>query len=243
MSGHSKWANIKNKKGRQDSLRGKIFTKIGKEIAVAVKENGVNPESNTRLRDAIAKAKASNMPSDNVNRAIKKAAGEVGSVNYEEIVYEGYGPSGIAVIVNALTDNRNRTASEVRHAFDKFSGNLGTTGCVSFMFEKKGLIVVENTDEIDEDELMMNSLDAGAEDFSPEGDVFEIITAPEEFSNVREKLESTGINFISAEISMIPSTTTKIEGDDVVKFLKMLDKFDNDEDVQNYWHNAEFDEE
>lgn len=243
MSGHSKWANIKNKKGKQDALRGKIFTKIGKEIAVAVKEGGSSPDSNTRLRDAVAKAKANNMPSDNITRAIKKAAGELGNVNYEEIVYEGYGPGGTAVIVNALTDNRNRTASEVRHAFDKFGGNLGTTGCVSFMFEKKGLIVVEKSDDIDEDELMMESVDIGAEDFSVEDDVYEILTAPEDFSSVREGLEAKGINFISAEISMIPSTTTKIEGDDLVKFLKMIDKFDDDEDVQNYWHNAEFDEE
>ncbi|MEG2539933.1 MAG: YebC/PmpR family DNA-binding transcriptional regulator, partial [Clostridium sp.] len=164
-------------------------------------------------------------------------------VNYEEIVYEGYGPAGIAVIVSALTDNRNRTASEVRHAFDKFGGNLGTTGCVSFMFEKKGLIIVEATDEIDEDELMMTALDAGAEDFSNEGEVFEIITEPGDFSQVREKLEAAGISFLSAEISMLPSTTTKIEGDDLVKFFKMIDKLDNDEDVQGYWHNAEFDEE
>lgn len=243
MSGHSKWANIKNKKGKQDALRGKIFTKIGKEIAVAVKEGGSSLDGNTRLRDAVAKAKANNMPSDNITRAIKKAAGELGSVNYESIVYEGYGPGGTAVIVEALTDNRNRTASEVRHAFDKFGGNLGTTGCVSFMFERKGLIVVEKSDDIDEDVLMMDSLDIGAEDFSSEEDVYEIITSPEDFSSVREGLESKGINFISAEISMLPSTTTKIEGDDVVKFLKMLDKFDNDEDVQGYWHNADFDEE
>ncbi|MEG1416569.1 MAG: YebC/PmpR family DNA-binding transcriptional regulator [Clostridium sp.] len=234
---------MKNKKGKQDAIRGKIFTKIGKEIAVAVKEGGSNPDSNTRLRDAIAKGKANNMPSDNIARAIKKAAGEAGSVNYEEIVYEGYGPAGIAVIVSALTDNRNRTASEVRHAFDKFGGNLGTTGCVSFMFEKKGLIIVEATDEIDEDELMMTALDAGAEDFSNEGEVFEIITEPGDFSQVREKLEAAGISFLSAEISMLPSTTTKIEGDDLVKFFKMIDKLDNDEDVQGYWHNAEFDEE
>ena len=243
MAGHSKWANIKNRKGKQDAIRGKIFTKIGKEIAVAVKEGGANPEANTRLRDAIAKGKANNMPIDNINRAIKKASGELGSVNYEEIVYEGYGPAGIAVIVTALTDNRNRTASEVRHAFDKFGGNLGTTGCVSFMFEKKGLIVIEKSDDIDEDELMMESIDIGAEDFSAEEDVYEITTAPEDFSSVREGLEAKGLSFVSAEISMIPSTTTKIEGDDLTKFLKMLDKFDDDEDVQNYWHNAEFDEE
>lgn len=243
MSGHSKWANIKNKKGKQDALRGKIFTKIGKEIAVAVKEGGSNLDANSRLRDAVAKAKANNMPSDNITRAIKKAAGELGAVNYETITYEGYGPGGTAVIVEALTDNRNRTASEVRHAFDKFGGNLGTTGCVSFMFEKKGLIVVEKSDDIDEDELMMDTLDLGAEDFSSEEDVYEIITAPEDFSSIREGLEAKGISFISAEISMIPSTTTEIQGSDVTKFLKMIDKFDEDEDVQSYWHNAEFEEE
>lgn len=243
MSGHSKWANIKNKKGKQDAIRGKIFTKIGKEIAVAVKEGGSNPDANTRLRDAVAKAKANNMPSDNIARAIKKAAGELGSVNYEEIVYEGYGPAGVAVIVSALTDNRNRTASEVRHAFDKFGGNLGTTGCVSFMFEKKGLIIIEKSDNIDEDELMMEALDAGAEDFSVEDEIYEVTTAPEDFSVVREALEAKGLEFASAEVSMIPSTTTKIEGDDVTKFLKLIDKLDDDEDVQDYWHNAEFDEE
>lgn len=243
MSGHSKWANIKNKKGKQDALRGKIFTKIGKEIAVAVKEGGSNLEANSRLRDAVAKAKANNMPSDNISRAIKKAAGELGAVNYENITYEGYGPGGTAVIVEALTDNRNRTASEVRHAFDKFGGNLGTTGCVSFMFERKGLIVIEKSDEIDEDELMMEALDLGAEDFSSEEEVYEIITLPENFSKVREGLEEKGMKFLSAELSMIPSTTTEIQGDDVTKFIKMLDKFDDDEDVQSYWHNAEFEEE
>ena len=240
MSGHSKWANIKHKKGRQDAIRGKVFTKIGKEIAVAVKEGGANPESNSRLRDAIAKA--NNMPSDNVQRAIKKAAGELGSVNYEDIMYEGYGPSGVAVIVQALTDNRNRTAGEVRHLFDKYGGNMGTTGCVSFMFDKKGLLVVEKDDSIDEDDLMMMALDAGAEDFASEEDYYEITTAPEDFSTVREALEGNGVEFVSAEVTMIPSTTANIDGDAAVKFEKLINLLEDDDDVQDVWHNAEFPE-
>jgi YebC/PmpR family DNA-binding regulatory protein len=242
MSGHSKWANIKHKKGRQDAIRGKVFTKIGKEIAVAVKEGGANPESNSRLRDAIAKAKANNMPSDNVQRAIKKAAGELGSVNYEDIMYEGYGPSGVAVIVQALTDNRNRTAGEVRHLFDKYGGNMGTTGCVSFMFDKKGLLVVEKVDSIDEDDLMMMALDAGAEDFASEEDYYEITTSPEDFSTVREALEGNGVEFVSAEVTMIPSTTANIDGDAAVKFEKLINLLEDDDDVQDVWHNAEFPE-
>ena len=242
MSGHSKWANIKNRKGKQDALRGKIFTKIGKEIAVAVKEGGSNPEANSRLRDVIAKAKANNMPTDNIQRAIKKAAGELGTVNYEDITYEGYGPSGVAVIVQALTDNRNRTAGEMRHLFDKYGGNMGTSGCVSFMFEKKGLLVVEKNDSIDEDELMMMALDAGAEDLSSEDDVYEITTSPEDFSAVRETLEGNGIEFISAEISMIPSTTSQLDSASAERFEKLLEKFDENDDVQNVWHNAEFPE-
>jgi YebC/PmpR family DNA-binding regulatory protein len=242
MSGHSKWANIKHKKGRQDALRGKIFTKIGKEIAVIVKEGGANPEANSRLRDVIAKAKANNMPSDNIQRAIKKASGEMGSVTYESITYEGYGPSGVAVIVEALTDNRNRTAGEVRHLFDKYGGNMGTSGCVSFMFEKKGLIVVEKDDEIDEDELMMMALDAGAEDFASEDEVYEITTSPEDFSTVREALEGNGLEFASAEVTMIPSTTANIDGDAAVKFEKLIERLEDDDDIQNVYHNAEFPE-
>ncbi|CDF58344.1 YebC/PmpR family DNA-binding transcriptional regulator [Thermobrachium celere] len=242
MAGHSKWANIKHRKGKQDALRAKIFTKLGKEIAVAVKEGGPNPDANSRLRDAIAKAKANNMPMDNIERAIKKASGELSSVNYEEIVYEGYGPSGVAVIVQALTDNRNRTASEVRHTFEKYGGNLGTTGCVSFLFEKKGVLVVEKKDELNEDELMMMALDAGAEDFSAEEDVYEIITSPEDFSTVREALEKNGIEFVSAEVSMVPTTYASISGEAAEKFEKMLDKLEENDDVQNVWHNAEFPE-
>lgn len=242
MAGHSKWANIKHRKGKQDALKAKIFTKLGKEIAVAVKEGGANPDANSRLRDAIAKAKANNMPVDNIERAIKKASGELGAVNYEDIVYEGYGPNGVAVIVQALTDNRNRTASEVRHTFEKFGGNLGTTGCVSFLFEKKGVLVVEKSDDIDEDEIMMMALDAGAEDFSSEEEVYEIITSPEDFSAVRETLESNGIQFVSAEVSMVPNTYASISGEAAEKFEKMLDRLEENDDVQNVWHNAEFPE-
>lgn len=242
MSGHSKWHNIQAKKGKADAARGKVFTKIGREIAVAVKEGGSNPDANSRLRDAVAKAKANNMPMDNITRAIKKAAGELGNVNYEEIIYEGYGNDGVAVIVEALTDNRNRTASDVRHAFEKRGGNLGTTGCVSFMFEKKGLLVVEKSDSIDEDELMMLALDAGAEDFSSEDDVYEITTLPEDFSTVREEIEKSGIEFASAEISMIPNMYTNLDAGGAERFEKLLDMLEDNDDVQNVWHNAEFPE-
>lgn len=242
MSGHSKWANIKNRKGKQDAVRGKIFTKIGKEISVAVKEGGSSPESNTRLRDAIAKAKSNNMPADNIKRAIQRASGELGNVTYEEIVYEGYGASGVAVIVETLTDNKNRTAGDVRHLFDKYGGNMGTSGCVSFMFDKKGLLVVEKQDSIDEDELMMMALDAGAEDFSSEEGVYEITTVPSDFSAVREALENNGIEFLQAEVSMIPSTTTAVDGDVASKVQKLIDMLEDNDDVQNVWHNAEFPE-
>lgn len=242
MSGHSKWANIKRKKGKADAARGKVFTKIGKEIAVACKEGGANPEANSRLRDAIAKAKANNMPADTIQRAIKKGAGEMEGVNYEEIIYEGYGPAGVAVIVEALTENKNRTAGDVRHTFDKYGGNMGTTGCVSFMFEKKGLIVIERTDSMDEDEMMMMALDAGAEDFSSDEDTFEITTTLEDFSTVRETLENNGIEFASAELSMIPSTTVALDNDVATRFEKLIDMLDDNDDVQNVWHNAEFPE-
>lgn len=242
MAGHSKWANIKHRKGKQDALRGKLFTKIGKEIQVAVKEGGPNPEANARLRDVIAKAKANNMPMDNIQRAIKRATGELKDVNYEEIIYEGYGPNGVAVIVQALTENRNRTAGDVRHIFEKFGGNLGATGCVSFLFEKKGLIIVEKEEGIDEDSLMMMALDAGAEDFSSEEDAFEITTAPEDFSKVREALENNGIKLASAEVSMIPSTYVALDGEAAEKFEKLLDRLEENDDVQNVWHNAEFPE-
>ncbi len=240
MSGHSKWHNIQAKKGKADSKRGKIFTKIGKEIALAVKNGGPSQEVNSKLRDIIAKAKASNMPQDTITRAIKKGSGDMDSVNYEEIVYEGYGPSGIAVIVNVLTDNKNRSAGNVRHAFTKHGGNMGSTGCVSFMFQQKGEMVVEKNDDLNEDELMMMALEAGAEDFSAEDEVFIITTSPDDFSAVREALEANGLEFLEADVKMIPDTYTAIDEDTAVKFQKMLDVLEDDDDVQDVYHNAEF---
>ncbi len=239
MSGHSKWANIKNKKEKTDSQRGKIFTKIGREIAIAVKEGGSDPANNSKLRDVIAKAKANNMPNDNITRSIKKAAGELGSVNYEEITYEGYGPGGTAIIVEVVTDNRNRTAAEIRHIFDKSGGSMGASGCVSWMFDKKGLMVVERSASIDEDELMMEALDAGAEDFNALDDVYEIYTSPADFSAVREALEGK-YSFISAEIGMFPQNTVDATNDAelVEKIEKMLERFDDDDDVQEVYHNV-----
>lgn len=244
MSGHSKWANIKNKKEKTDSQRGKIFTKIGREIAIAVKEGGSDPANNSKLRDVIAKAKANNMPNDNITRSIKKAAGELGSVNYEEITYEGYGPGGTAIIVEVVTDNRNRTAAEIRHIFDKSGGSMGASGCVSWMFDKKGLMVVERSASIDEDELMMEALDAGAEDFNALDDVYEIYTSPADFSAVREALEGK-YSFISAEIGMFPQNTVDATNDPelVEKIVKMLDRFDDDDDVQEVYHNVTLPEE
>ena len=242
MSGHSKWHNIQAKKGKMDAKRGKIFTKIGKEIAVAVKEGGANLDGNSRLKDAVAKAKAANMPNDNIQRAIKKAAGEGDSVNYESIVYEGYGPSGVAVMVEVLTDNKNRSAGNVRSAFTKGGGNMGTQGCVGFMFQEKGELVIEKEDR-DEDEMMMLALDAGAEDFNAdEEEVFVVTTAPEDFGTVREALEAEGIEFLEAAVKMIPDTYTAINEDDAKKFQKMLDLLDDDDDVQEVYHNAEFPE-
>ena len=238
MSGHSKWNNIKQKKEKADGAKAKVFTKIGRELAVAVKEGGsADPAANSRLRDCIAKAKAANVPNDNIERIIKKAAGEGNANSFEDVTYEGYGPSGVAVIVEALTDNRNRTAADVRHAFDKFGGNLGTTGCVSFMFNKKGVIVVER-EGLDEDTVMSDALEAGASDFAADGDVFEISTDPADFSGVREDLESKGYTFVSAEVEMVPDTYTKIEDPEVViKMQKMLDLLEDNDDVQNVWHN------
>ncbi|MPQ43023.1 YebC/PmpR family DNA-binding transcriptional regulator [Clostridium tarantellae] len=241
MSGHSKWHNIQAKKGKMDAKRGKIFTKIGKEIAVAVKEGGANLDGNAKLRDVIAKAKASNMPNDNIQRAIKKAAGEGAAVNYETIVYEGYGPSGVAVIVETLTDNKNRSAGNVRSAFTKGGGNMGTSGCVSFMFQEKGEIIIEKG-ELDEEEVMMMALDAGAEDFAAEDEVFIITTAPEDFGTVREALEGNGMEFLEAGVKMIPDTYTSIDEEAAKKFQKMLDLLEDDDDVQEVYHNAEFPE-
>ena len=242
MSGHSKWHNIQNKKGKADAKRGKIFTKIGRELMIAVKNGGTDPDNNPKLRDAIAKAKAANMPNDTVQRSIKKASGEIDSVNYERIVYEGYGPSGVAVIVDTLTDNKNRSAGNVRSAFTKGGGNMGTTGCVGFMFQEKGEIVIEKG-ELDEEELMMMALDAGAEDFnSDEEEVFIITTSPEDFGTVREALEAEGLEFLEAGVKMIPDTYTEIDEEAAKKFQKMLDLLEDDDDVQEVYHNAEFPE-
>lgn len=245
MSGHSKWANIQNKKNKTDAARGKIFTKIGREIAIAVKEGGGDPANNSKLRDVIAKAKANNMPNDNINRSIKKAMGESGNVNYEEITYEGYGPGGTAVIVEVVTDNRNRAAAEIRHIFDKSGGSMGATGCVAWMFDKKGVLVVERSASIDEDELMMLALEAGAEDFVPMDDAFEVYTSPADFSAVREALEAAGHAFLSAEVSMLPQNTVDATGDSdlVDKLERMLERFDDNDDVQEVYHNAALPEE
>ncbi|MBQ3663583.1 MAG: YebC/PmpR family DNA-binding transcriptional regulator [Clostridia bacterium] len=240
MSGHSKWANIKNKKEKTDAQRGKVFTKIGREIAIAVKEGGgPDPVNNSKLRDVIAKAKAANMPNDNINRSIKKAAGEGSSVNYEEITYEGYGPGNMAVIVQVLTDNRNRIAAEMRHIFDKSGGNLGASGCVGWMFDKKGLIVIERGAMMDEDEVMMAALDAGAEDFVTQDDAFEVYTSPSDFSAVREALENAGYSFFSAEVQMIPQNTVNISDKETAeKVERFLDNLDDNDDVQEVFHNA-----
>ena len=244
MSGHSKWHNIQAKKGKADAQRGAVFTKIGREIAIAVREGGANPESNGKLRDIIAKAKANNMPNDNIQRSIKKASGELSNVVYEEITYEGYAPGGVAVIVDCISDNRNRTASDVRHCFAKYGGNLGTTGSVGFMFDERGVLVVEKTPGSDEDEMMMTALDAGAEDMNVEEDVYEILTAPNDFSAVREKLEQQGLTFLSAEVQKIPQNTVAVtDPDTILKIQKMLDLLEENDDVQNVFHNADLPEE
>ena len=240
MSGHSKWHNIQAKKGKADAQRGAVFTKIGREIAIAVREGGANPESNGKLRDVIAKAKANNMPNDNIQRSIKKASGELSNVVYEEITYEGYAPGGVAVIVDTISDNRNRTASDIRHCFAKYGGNLGTTGSVGFMFDTRGVLVVERVPGMDEDELMMMALDAGAEDVRPDEDVVEILTDPNEFSKVREALEQQGLTFLSAEVQKIPQNTVEVPDPDTQeKIRKMLDLLEESDDVQNVYHNAE----
>ena len=241
MSGHSKFANIKHKKEKNDAAKGKIFTIIGRELAVAVKVGGSDPANNSRLRDVIAKAKANNMPNDTIDRGIKKAAGELGSVNYEFVTYEGYGPGGIAIIVDALTDNKNRTASNVRNAFTKGSGSIGTQGCVSYMFDQKGQIIIDREEcEMDPDELMMLALDAGAEDFSEEEDSFEILTSPDDFSDVRQKLEEEGIPMASAEVTMIPQNYVALTDETALKQLnRTLDMLDEDDDVQAVYTNLE----
>ena len=240
MSGHSKWHNIQAKKGKADAARGAVFTKIGREIAIAVRDGGANPESNGKLRDVIAKAKANNMPNDNIQRSIKKASGELSNVVYEQITYEGYAPGGVAIIVDTITDNRNRTASDVRHCFAKNGGNLGTTGSVSFMFDEKGEIVVERTPGSDEDEMTMMALDAGAEDLQAEEDAFVILTAPNDFHNVRETLEGQGLEFLSAEVKKIPQNTVAVTDPDQIKQVRnLLDMLEENDDVQSVYHNAD----
>lgn len=241
MSGHSKFANIKHKKEKNDAAKGKIFTIIGREIAIAVKEGGADPANNSKLRDVIAKAKANNMPNDTIERGIKKAAGDGDSVNYVQVTYEGYGPSGTAIIVDALTDNKNRTAANVRNAFTKGQGNIGTQGCVSYLFDQKGQIIIAKEDcDMDADDLMMMALDAGAEDFSEEEDSFEVITAPDDFSVVREALEAENIPMASAEVTMIPQTYVSLTDEkDITNIQRILDLLDEDDDVQEVYHNWE----
>ena len=239
MSGHSKFANIKHKKEKNDAAKGKIFTIIGREIAVAVKEGGPDPENNSKLRDCIAKAKANNMPNDTIDRGIKKAAGAANAVNNEHVTYEGYGPSGIAIIVEALTDNKNRTAANVRSAFTKGNGSIGTPGCVSYSFDEKGQIIIDKEEcDMDADDLMMLALDAGAEDFSEEEDSYEILTAPDDFSAVRETLEKEGVPMAEAEVRMIPQNYVTLTDETAIKNLqRTLDLLDEDDDVQNVFHN------
>ncbi len=239
MSGHSKFANIKHKKEKNDAAKGKIFTRIGRELAVAVKEGGADPANNSKLRDVIAKAKANNMPNDTIDRSIKKAAGDGGDVNYVVATYEGYGPNGTAIIVETLTDNKNRTAANVRNAFTKGQGNIGTQGCVSFMFDKKGQIIIDKEEcETEFDDLMMLALDAGAEDISEEEDSYEIITDPADFSAVREYLEKEGIPMAQAEVTMIPQTWTTLTSEEDIKNMnRILDLLDEEDDVQNVYHN------
>lgn len=239
MSGHSKFANIKHKKEKNDAAKGKIFTIIGREIAVAVKDGGPDPANNFKLAQVIAKAKANNMPNDTIERGIKKAAGDAGNVNYEYVTYEGYGPNGIAIIVDALTDNKNRTAANVRSAFTKGQGNVGTPGCVSFMFDKKGQIIIDKEEyEADADELMMQVLDAGAEDFSEEEDSYEVLTDPDSFEQVRAELEKAGIPMLSAEVTMIPQNYVELTDETAIKNLqRTLDLLEDDDDVQAVYHN------
>lgn len=236
MSGHSKWSTIKRKKGANDAQRAKIFTKIAREIIVAVKAGGPDPDNNSSLKDAIAKGRAANMPNDNISRTIKKAAGSTDGDSYENITYEGYGPNGVAVIVETLTDNRNRTAADIRHFFDKFGGNMGQTGCVGFMFDKKGVIVIEN-DGIDEDEITMAALEAGAEDIEVNEDYYEITTTPEDFHDVRDALEAS-YALMSAEVSMVPQTTVTLTDEKQIQQMsRMLENMEDDDDVQNVYHN------
>lgn len=237
MAGHNKWSTIKNKKGKEDAKRGKVFTKLARMIIVAAREGGIDPEYNSSLKTAIEKAKAENMPNDNIERALKKAAGDADSDNFEEVIYEGYGPEGTAVLVSCLTDNRNRTAADVRHAFDKYGGNLGQTGSVSYMFERKGLLVLDG-EKLDEEEFMMEALEAGAEDFTSEDGIFEVVTATDDFSSVRDTLSTAGHEFLKAELYYLPSNYNDINSEENIKNMeKMIDALEDNDDVQDVYHN------
>ena len=240
MSGHSKWHNIQAKKGKTDAARGKIFTKLGRELLMAVKAGGPDPAGNSKLKDVISKCKANNMPNDTINNAIKKAAGAGNNENYEEITYEGYGPNGVAIIVNASTDNKNRTAADVRHVFDKFGGNLGTSGCVSYMFEKKGVIVIEKAEcKLVEDDLMMLALENGAENMEVDEEVYEITSKPEDFSTLSQALEENGISFLEADVKMVPNNYVQLDENGVRKMELILEKLDELDDVIDVYHNWE----
>ena len=240
MSGHSKWHNIAAKKGKADAARGKIFTKLGRELLMAVKQGGPDPAGNSKLKDVIAKCKAANMPNDTINNAIKKAAGAGNTENYEEVTYEGYGPNGVAVIVQANTDNRNRTAADIRHAFDRCGGNLGTTGCVSYLFSNKGVMVIDKAEcKMSEDDLMLLAVENGAKDFQTEEEVYEITTAPENYSELREKLEAEGIEFLEAGVQMVPSTYIALDEKGAERMQRLLDMLDELDDVAEVYHNWE----
>ena len=240
MSGHSKWHNIQAKKGKADAARGKIFTKLGREILLAVKQGGPDPAGNSKLKDVIAKCKANNMPNDTIQNAIKKASGEGSNKTYEEITYEGYGPCGVAIIVEASTDNKNRTAADVRHLFDKAGGNLGTTGCVSYMFNKKGVLVIDKTKtSMSEDDLMMLALDNGAEDFTSDDECYEVVTDPSDFSSVREALENQGLEFEEAEVQMVPTTTVPLDEEGEERVQRLIDSLEDLDDVMNVYTNVE----
>lgn len=240
MSGHSKWHNIQAKKGKMDAQRGKIFTKLGRELLIAVKEGGPEPSTNAKLRDVIAKCKANNMPNDTIDRSIKKASGDNDNVKYEEIVYEGYGPNGVAIIINASTDNKNRTAAEVRHIFDKSGGNLGTTGCVSYLFNRKGILVIDKQEtDKSEDDLMLLAIDNGAEDFESQEECYQITTEPEDFSSVREALEKEGLTFIEAEVQMIPTTYVALDEKASARMETLVEKLEDLDDVLEVYHNWE----
>lgn len=244
MAGHSKWANIQHRKNRQDAKRGQVFTKLGRAISVAAKEGGDDPDANSALRDAIARAKAQNMPNDTIERAIKRGTGELGSTDYQNVIYEGYGPSGVAVIIEALTENRNRTAGEVRHAFDKNGGNLGTSGCVSFLFERRGQITIEKTDETDDEHIMMVAIEAGAEDVEIEEEGYEIITLPEDFGRVLEVVQNSGLRPLTAEVAMIPSTVVALTDEEDIRLMnRLIDTLEDNDDIQNVYNNWDISDE